>query len=220
MNRIVKGFKGFDRNLKCKDQQFKIGDKIVYKGDVKLCRSGFHFCEYPLDVFGYYPPNDGRFAEVEADDVSNEKEEDSKRACKAIHIKTELTLKAMIEAAVKFTFDRVDWKKSIENKEDKKGASNSGDRGAASNFGDRGAASNSGYYGAASNSGKEGIAISIGIESKAKAMLGTWLVLSEWKFIASEWHRVDVKSVKVDGKKIKADTFYTLKKGKFVEVVQ
>lgn len=74
--------------------------------------------------------------------------------------------------------------------------------------------------GAASNSGKEGIALSVGPEATAKAVLGTWIVLSEWKWVGGKekWHRVSVKTAKVDGKKIKANTFYMLKKGKFVEV--
>ena len=42
-------------------------------------------------------------------------------------------------------------------------------------------------------------------------------MIAEWKKIEDEYHIVDVKSVKVDGEQIKADTFYTLKGGKFVE---
>ena len=70
------------------------------------------------------------------------------------------------------------------------------------------------------NSGYEGVAAALGIDSKAKAALGGWLVLSEWKYDEEDyqWHRIAVKSRKVDGKKIKADTFDKLINGKFVEV--
>ena len=74
-----------------------------------------------------------------------------------------------------------------------------GERGAASNSGERGAASNSGERGAASNSGEEGIAMSLGIESKAKAIKGTWIVLSEWRNVNGNWHRKDVQ-VKTRGR--------------------
>lgn len=58
-----------------------------------------------------------------------------------------------------------------------------------------------------------------GIESKAKAEKGGWITLSEWKHDDKKgWVRISVKTASVDGKKIKADTYYMLKRGKFVEV--
>jgi hypothetical protein len=69
-------------------------------------------------------------------------------------------------------------------------------------------------------SGKESIAAAIGINSKAKAAKGSWIVLSEWKQDKEDsWHIKSVKSANVDGKKIKADTWYSLKNGKFVKEV-
>ena len=98
-------------------------------------------------------------------------------------------------------------------------AVNSGDSSSAVNSGYRSSAVNSGYRSSAVNSGVEGVAAALGIDSKAKAALGGWLVLSEWKQDDNwNWHRIAVKSRKVDGKKIKADTFYKLIDGKFVEV--
>ena len=115
-------------------------------------------------------------------------------------------------------------------------ASNSGDSGAASNSGYRGAASNSGYSGAASNSGDNGaafvigtyskaetkgensIACSLGAQNEAKASLGSWIVLAEWKQDKDyNWQLKSIKSAKIDDKKLKADTFYKLKNGKFVK---
>lgn len=53
---MIKGFKGFDENLQCRDFQYEVGK--TYEEDVvpKCCDKGFHFCEYPLDVFSYYAP--------------------------------------------------------------------------------------------------------------------------------------------------------------------
>ena len=208
MDKLV-GYKAFDKDLKCRDKQYSVGETAIHTGDVSLCSSGLHFCEYPLDVFYYYPPASSRFAEVYAEDVSSDISVDSKRVAKRLTIKTELSLHAMIDAAVKFTTSKIDLTKAQ--------PSNSGDYGAASNSGDYGAASNSGDYGAASNSGKEGVAMSVGIGSKARGSKGSWLVLSEWKTKDGEWRRINVKSAKVDGKKIKADTYYTIKNGRFVE---
>ena len=99
-------------------------------------------------------------------------------------------------------------------------AVNSGDSSSAVNSGYRSSAVNSGYSSSAVNSGDEGVAIALGIDGKAKAALGGWIVLAEWKYDVEtyEWHRVNLKSAKVTGKIIKADTFYKLVNGKFVEV--
>jgi hypothetical protein len=59
--------------------------------------------------------------------------------------------------------------------------------------------------------------VAIGRENQAKAALGNWLVLAEYR---NDGTVKTVKTVKVDGKKIKADTFYALKTGKFVKAVQ
>ena len=64
MNETVKGFKGFNKGLKCRDFQFEVGQKHTLSGEVAICSSGFHFCENPLDIFNYYPPT-SEFCEVE-----------------------------------------------------------------------------------------------------------------------------------------------------------
>ena len=72
---------------------------------------------------------------------------------------------------------------------------------------------------AATVGGEESVAISLGIMGKAKGALGCWLVLAEWTSdIDGKWHKKSVQCARVDGKKIKADTFYTLKGDKFVEM--
>ena len=89
----MKAYKGFDKDLKCRDFQYKIGKTYtMMEGEpVKLCKRGFHACEKPLDCFGYYAPGLSRYCEVELADVSGERSGDSKRVAKTITIIRELT---------------------------------------------------------------------------------------------------------------------------------
>jgi hypothetical protein len=183
------GFKGFDNTLKCRDFQYELGKTYTHKGTVNLCFSGFHFCENPFDVWSYYGPTN-RFAQVEAEGVSKQTESDSKRVAKTLHIEAELTLPGFIGAGVKFILDKADFETS---------------------------ATNTGNYSAATNTGKNGFAINTGVEGKASGALGCYLTLAEWRYANGEYKLITAKTAKVDGLKIKADTFYTLKGGKFVE---
>ena len=204
----IKGFKAFNPDWTCKDCKFEVGKTFEHKGKVEICTSGFHFCQNPLDLFGYYPPT-GKFAEVEGDGDIQTHTEDSKVACRSLEIKAEINLHTMIGFGVKFILDKINWK-------DAKGF-NTGHQSAATNTGYQSAATNTGDRSAATNTGEEGVAISLGIDGKASGAIGCWLTLAEWKIKDGKWHRIDVKTAKVDGKKIKADTFYMLKGGKFVE---
>ena len=57
-----------------------------------------------------------------------------------------------------------------------------------------------------------------GDNSKAKAKIGSWITLAEWKTINNVYTPVCVKTEQVDGERIKEDTYYQLKNGEFVEV--
>ena len=218
----LKGYKGFNRKLQCtpnnKVFQYEIG-KEYEEPEANLCNSGFHFCEFPMDVFGHYAPADSRYCEVGAEEVSEETGNgDSKRAAKKIRIGAEIGLKGIIEASVKFIFDKVDWDNAKEsNTGHRSAATNTGDQSAATNTGAQSAATNTGAQSAATVEGKESVAISLGIKGCAKGTIGCWIVLAEWKEIGNERHRTDVKSALVDGEVIKADTYYMLVDGEFVE---
>ena len=74
-----------------------------------------------------------------------------------------------------------------------------------------------GNKGHAEVDGKEAIAAAFGINGKAKACLGSWIVLAEWELKNDNWHIAAVKTAQIDGEKLKADTWYILKNGKFEE---
>ena len=92
-----------------------------------------------------------------------------------------------------------------------------GNYGHAAAQGDRGHAAAQGEWGHAEVGGKESIAAAFGIEGKAKACLGSWIMLAEWANTSEGWHIKTVKTAKIDGEKLKADTWYMLKNGEFEE---
>ena len=155
----MEGYKGFDKDLKCRGFQYEIGKDYTAKGDIKACKNGFHFCENPMDVFRYYHPSDSRYCTVEGSGKEDRDNADSKVATSKIHISAEIGLKGLIEAGVKFILDKVNWK---DNKE-----SNTGNRSAATNTGNYSAATNTGNYSAATNTGNYSAATNTGDYSAA-----------------------------------------------------
>ena len=213
----MKCFKGFDKDLKCRDFQYEIGKKYTEE-KADICNYGFHACEFPMDVFNYYPPSYSRYCEVDLEANDQKSHDDSKRVGKKISVKAEIGIAGIIKAGVEYIKEQVDWKNdNATNTGNQSAATNTGYQSAATNTGNQSAATNTGNYSAAIVEGKESIALATGINSKAKGKIGCFIVLAEWKEINHEYHIVDVKSAKVDGKNIKEDTFYTLKDGKFVE---
>ena len=167
----MKAYKGFNADMTCRGFQFEEGKTYEHEGEVKLCESGFHACEDPLDIFVCYAPIGSEFHEVELEGVSDEREDDTKVVAKKITIGTRLGIDKIIKACVEFRFSKL--KKELKNSGDKGVASNSGKYGAASNSGNCGIASNSGYNGIASNSGDKGAASNSG-DCGAASNSGNW----------------------------------------------
>lgn len=211
----IKGYKGFNKNLQCRDFQYKINGEYEEKGNIKTCSNGFHFCEEPFDVFSYYPPcsedGENRYCEVEGSGNIDRDNDDSKIASSKIKIKAEIGLNGIIKAGINFILEKNDWNNNS--------ATNTGYRSVATNTGDRSAATNTGYRSAAIVNGEESIAIVTGYKSKAKGCIGSWLVLTERDDWDGETYPIkEVKAVKVDGCNIKKDTFYMLINGKVEKV--
>ena len=102
----MKAFKGFDKDLRCRDFQYEIG-KEYEEERASLCNEGFHACEHPLDVLGYYPPIEGnRFCEVNIEDTGERSSDDTKVCGTKIKIGAEIGLKGLIKAAFEYTKER------------------------------------------------------------------------------------------------------------------
>ncbi|MBN0850581.1 hypothetical protein JTL95_08245 [Pseudomonas aeruginosa] len=162
---IVTAYKGFKQDLTCRGYQFEIGGTYKHEGEVEACASGFHSCEYPLDVFGYYAPGDSRFAIVKASGQLSRHDDDSKIASATLVVEAEISMPTMISRAIDWIMARLD--SSVEQTVAGDTASNTGNRSAASNTGNRSAASNTGNYSAASNTGYQSAASNTGDYSAA-----------------------------------------------------
>lgn len=201
---IVTAYKGFKQDLTCRGYQFEIGGTYKHEGEVEACASGFHSCEYPLDVFGYYAPGDSRFAIVKASGQLSRHDDDSKIASATLVVEAEISMPTMISKAIDWIMARLD--SSVEQTVVGDTASNTGDYSAASNTGNRSAAE---------VSGQESVAASLGIEGRARASAGSAIVLCHRD---DEGHLIHIRASKVGENGVKPDTWYQLSaEGEFVE---
>lgn len=156
----MKVYKGFDKNLKCRDFQYSIGG-IYKEPKAELCVCGFHACENPLDVFNHYPPGDNRYAEVELYEIDPSRGIDSKVCGKEIHIGEELNISNIISVAANYIMSKVNHNKYLNP-----GISyytddytiNSRDEG-------HSITTNEGYYSVSINEGDNGVSTNTGMKS-------------------------------------------------------
>ncbi|EBC7563761.1 hypothetical protein C6O31_13365 [Salmonella enterica] len=178
MTKEIVTFKGFNKDLKCRDFQFEIGKTFHHDGKVEACGSGFHACECPFDVFSYYPPAESRYAETISFGVTDREEEgDTKIASASITIKAELTLPQFIQRGIEWIWSKIDnsleqqimsgYRSAATNTGNQSAATNTGNQSAATNTGYRSAATNTGYRSAATNTGYRSAATNTGDQSAA-----------------------------------------------------
>ena len=147
----MKTYKGFNKDMTCRDFQYEEGKEYEATGEIKCCNNGFHACEDPLDCFKYYAPGKSVYHEVEqSGEISRNNDGESKVASSKIKIGARLD----IAKIVRLHFDFIKSRTTFENTDPGQasagayGAASAGWRGAAS-AGEYGAAS-AGAYGAAS----------------------------------------------------------------------
>ena len=161
-NSII-GFKGFDKDLKCRGFQYKVGKTYDLKGEVECCKRGFHFCENPLEVFYYYTPNNSRFCQVEGGGSVDTSKIDSKVATSHIHISEEIGLNGLIDAGLKYILNKVELNhKKDQTTREKSVASTTRDQSAAICTGSYSSATSTGNYSVSTNSGHQSLATSTG----------------------------------------------------------
>ena len=213
MENKIKSYKGFHKDMTCRDFQYKEGGEYEEK-QADVCNSGFHACEYPLDCFYYYSPNCSVYHEVEQEgEFSKRNNGDSKIASTKIKIGAQINIAGLVKAAIEYTTERV-----------KKEADSDESHGASSATGYCGASSATGYKGASSATDPESIAVAWGYHGKARGVKGAYLVLADWEgdekhyWEQDKWRLKGAEMVRVDGEKIKENIWYTMVNGKVVEV--
>ena len=209
----MKAYKGFNKDMTCRDFKFEEG-KTFETDKAELCNSGFHACEDPMDCLSYYPPASSVYHEVELDGVSDERQRDDSKVCaKRIRIGARLDIAGLVRASISYVMTKV------------KATTGDGAHSATTGYGAHSATTGDGAHSATTGyrahskvSGQHAIAAALGIESKACAALGCWIVLAEYVDKTDGWELLCVKAAKVDGDRIKPNTWYKLHDGNFVEV--
>ena len=163
----IKSYKGFNKDLKCRDFQYEIG-KSYETDKAKCCNVGFHACEYPLDCLYYYEPTTSRYCEVEQSGDMDKDGDDTKVSSTKIKIGAEIGLAGLIKASINYIKERATIKcKGSCLRKDRSVASNTGYSSVASNSGHSSVASNTGYSSVASNTGYRSVASNSGDRSVA-----------------------------------------------------
>ena len=307
--KVIKSYKAFDKDMKCRDFQYEVGKEYEMEGHIECCTRGFHACESPLEVFDHYDMLNSRFAEVEQSGTIDREEGSTKVCSSRIKIKAELKLADIINIGVEWLKDitspsNVNADGALNDNGDRKeqigssgnyaqigssgnyaqigssgnyakigssgGSAKIGSSGDSAQIGSSGGSAkvgssgdyaqigssgnyaqigssgdyaqigssggsahigssggsakvgSSGDYAQIDSTGEDSVIMCAGNNSKAKAKIGSWITLAEWKW-SNEKNRyvpVCVKTEYVDGENIKADTWYKLENGKFVEVTE
>ena len=111
----MKAYKRFNKDMTCKWFQYEEG-KTYETDHAALCSAGFHACENPLDCSSYYSPAESVIREVELEDVSQERQEDSKVVAKKITIGAQLDVMGLCKAHFEYVTSNCTVQKDGENK--------------------------------------------------------------------------------------------------------
>ena len=200
----MKAYKGFDKNMQCRGFQYREGE-TYHEETAKLCKSGFHACEIPLDVLNYYAPGNGSiYREVDLEDVSQDRQsEDTKVCARTIKIGAEIGIPGLVKAQIEY----------IKSRTAEEPGGNA--------TGTQGAASATGYQGAASATGKACAAMACGIDGRVMGGIGCALFAVErgpYDCTLGTYPIASVAAGIVDGDNIKPGVWYICKGGKLVEV--
>ena len=166
----MKAYKGTDKDMKCRGFQYKLGETAVFDGEPHLCKAGLHACEQPIDVLNHYAPNESRYFEADAEEVTDEREsDDSKIVAKKMTLKAEIGVPGLVKAQIEYIKNQIGFEDAIKRANAEKENHATGNLGAASATGDQGAASATGDLGAASATGALGAASATGYRGAASA---------------------------------------------------
>ena len=162
MSKVVKSYKGFNKDMTCRGFQYKEGKEYKTSKAV-VCNEGFHACEHPLVCLDYYPPNTSIYHEVEQTGEFSSVfcGRDSKIASTKIKIGAKLSIAGLVQAAIDFTKSKTVTMQDAT--EDYGVSSATGDSGVSSATGNSGVSSATGSGGVSSATGNSGVSSATGI---------------------------------------------------------
>ena len=203
----MKAYKRFNKDMTCRGFQYAEG-KTYETDKAEMCMYGFHACENPLDCSSYYSPAKSVIREVELEDVSPDRQEDSKVVAKKITIGAKLDVMGLCKAHFEYVASKCTVKKGGENLDNT--AVSTGNYGsAAAGYNGSAAACDKGSAAAGDN----GIACVRG--GKARGGTGCLLAIAETDAAGNATGKYAAGIV--DGKTLKPDTWYICRNGEFVE---
>ena len=157
--KVIKSYKGFDKDMQCRNFQYEVGKEYEMDGEIKCCNRGFHACKSPIEVWDYYDMLNSRYAEVEQSGKIEEEENSTKVCSSRIKIKAELKLADIINIGVEWLKDITSPSKvkadGVLNDKGgrKKQIGSSGDSAKIGSSGDSAQIGSSGYYAKIGSSG-------------------------------------------------------------------
>ena len=211
---VVYSYKGFDKDLKCRDYQFEVGKEYEADGPIQCCQNGFHACKSPMEIWDHYDMLTSRYCQVEQSGDIDRESNTTKVCSSKIKIKAELKLADIIKLGVKWLIDKTSPKHLKATKNNSGNSAKIGSSGYSAQIG------SSGNSAKIDSTGADSVICCAGRNSTAKAKIGSWITLSEWVYSDKENRYIPkcVKTEYVDGERVKEDTWYKLVNGEFMEV--
>ena len=244
--KTITAYKGFNLDMTCRGYQFKVGETYTHAAAVEACKSGFHSCENPLDVFGYYPPSVSAYCRVQASGEISRHADDSKIASGVLHVQARITLPDLITRAFEWVRDHCSPATSEHATGYRSASSATGYQSASSATGYQSASSATGYRSASSATGDQSASSATGDQSAslttgpggsseitpdrdAKSFHAVAIATGYQSRARApkgsaivlverndEGEIIAIKASLVGKNGVKPDTWYTLKGGKFV----
>ena len=146
----MKAYKGFNKDFTCRGFQFEEG-KEYEEEEAVLCEKGFHACTNPLDVLNYYNDVEGKYCEVELDEVSNDKKENDSKICgKRIKINAEIGFVGLFKMGIEWLKEQTIFSKN-DTKELEKSSGNGVQIGSSGNYAQIGSSGDDAKIGSSGN---------------------------------------------------------------------
>jgi hypothetical protein len=174
MEKEIIAYKGFDKNMKCRGFQYAVGKTYTHNGPVKICESGYHACENPIDVYAYYDPGNSIFCEVRLSGKMERSKDDSKIAAEVLTIIRILSSSEFSKITAEYIYHNAKEKNittgyhsSSSNTGYCSSSINTGGYSSSSNTGDYSSSINTGGYSSSSNTGDRSSSINTGDRSSS-----------------------------------------------------